>query len=93
LIKKGELPFVEKLGRWWNKNMEFDIIGMNQKKVCLLGEVKWGHFSAGDFRKFQEKVKRLPFELDPDVKYILFSGKGFQTEIPPGITAITGDGI
>ncbi len=93
LIKKGKLPFVEELGRWWDKNMEFDIIGMNQKKVCLLVEVKWGHFSAGDFRKFQEKVKKIPFKFDQDVKYVLFSGKGFQMEIPPGITAITGDGI
>jgi AAA+ ATPase superfamily predicted ATPase len=91
MIKQDELPFVEKLGRWWNKEMEFDILGMNGKKVYLVGEVKWGHFSASDLDKFQQKVKRLPFDLAEDVTYVLFSGKGFQVEIPSGIIAVTGD--
>ena len=91
MIKRDELPFVEKLGRWWNKEMEFDILGMNGKKGCLLGEVKWGHFSAGDLDRFLQKVKRLPFDLTEDVVYVLFSGKGFQVEVPPGIIAVTGD--
>ncbi|MCK4764712.1 MAG: hypothetical protein KAW12_21115 [Candidatus Aminicenantes bacterium] len=56
-----------------------------------MGEVKWGYFSAGDLRKFQRKIKRIPFEADKDIQYILFSGKGFQTEIPPGFKAICGE--
>lgn len=91
MIKQDELPFVEKLGRWWNKEMEFDILGMNGKKVYLVGEVKWGHFSASDLDKFLQKVKRLPFDLAENVTYVLFSGKGFQVEIPSGIIAVTGD--
>jgi len=91
MIKRDELPFVEKLGRWWNKEMEIDILGMNGKKGCLLGEVKWGHFSAGDLDRFLQKVKRLPFDLTEDVVFVLFSGKGFQVEVPPGIIAVTGD--
>ncbi|MGE5340876.1 MAG: ATP-binding protein [Candidatus Omnitrophota bacterium] len=91
LIKRGELPFVEKLGRWWNKDIEFDIVGMNQKKICLLGEVKWGYFSNEDLGKFEQKVKRVPFELDKDIKYIIFAGKGFKVDVPSGITAISGE--
>jgi len=91
MIKRDELPFVEKLGRWWNKEMEIDILGINGKKGCLLGEVKWGHFSAGDLDRFLQKVKRLPFDLTEDVVFVLFSGKGFQVEVPPGIIAVTGD--
>ncbi|MCP5107228.1 MAG: ATP-binding protein [bacterium] len=91
MIKAGELPFVEKLGRWWNKEMEFDIVGLNNKKVCILGEVKWGYFSPGDLKKFQKKIEKIPFELDSDVRFVLFSGKGFRVELPEGYMGITGD--
>jgi AAA+ ATPase superfamily predicted ATPase len=93
LIKQEKLPFVEKLGRWWNKEMEFDIVGINRKKVSLVGEVKWGHFSANDLFKFQRKVERIPFELDKTIKYVLFSGKGFEVDPPPGFIAIKGDSL
>lgn len=93
MIKQGKLPFVEKLGRWWNKDMEFDIVGLNQKKVAILGEVKWGHFSSDDLRRFRQKIKNIPFDLDKNISYVLFSGKGFQAAPIDGFTFITGDSI
>ena len=41
-IEKGTLPPFEQLGRWWNKNTEIDLIGLNKTENSILfTETKW----------------------------------------------------
>ena len=94
MIKEGILPPVQELGRWWNKKVEVDILGLNEKKEWVIaGEVKWGYFSSRDLAGFMEKIKALPFRKSRDAKILLFSGKGFRCSLPKGVMGIKGDRI
>lgn len=48
--RKGLLPSnFDKIGRWWHKNEEIDIVGLNRKeKKILFVEVKWSSLSKKD---------------------------------------------
>jgi len=43
LNKRGKLPFkFERIGRWWHKNEEIDLVALNEReKKVLFVEVKW----------------------------------------------------
>lgn len=45
----GDLLFsFDLLGRWWDKNDEIDIVGINkERKLTLFSEVKWSNKLAG----------------------------------------------
>ncbi len=39
---QNKIPFFEKFGRWWNKNTEIDLIGLNERANSILfAETKW----------------------------------------------------
>jgi len=41
LIKRGRLSYV-KVGNWWHKDSEIDVIALNaEKKEILFAECKW----------------------------------------------------
>ncbi|MDP6154549.1 MAG: ATP-binding protein [Candidatus Thermoplasmatota archaeon] len=60
LNRKKMLPFgIKKLGRWWRKGEEIDLIGMNEReKKALFMEVKWRDLKAGEADKIISKLKR-----------------------------------
>jgi len=96
LIAEEKLPPVERLGRWWGKNikgqnMELDIVGIRNKRVNIVGEVKWGYFTRQDWKALVDKVSMLPLEKEDDLKFVIFSGKGFKFKIPEGVVAIKGE--
>ncbi|MBW6518525.1 MAG: ATP-binding protein [ANME-2 cluster archaeon] len=63
--KTGELPFrFLKLGRWWDKDAEIDLIGFNKTtREILLCEVKWKHLTRKEadriIKDLKEKADRV----------------------------------
>jgi len=65
LGKRGELPFKPtRIGRWWYKDLEVDIVALNQrKKKALLAEVKWSKLSEKDVSRIKAKLERISTSL------------------------------
>ena len=60
LNKARSLPFsVTKIGRWWHRNEEINIIALNEReKRALLVEVKWRELSEREARGILKNLKR-----------------------------------
>ncbi len=80
--QKDELPFhFAKIGRWWNKFSELDIMATDHERGrYLLGECKFRNvpFTMVDFNKMKEKF--VPMQ-GKTVCYYLFSKGGFSNEV------------
>lgn len=76
------LPFrFSKIGRWWNKTDELDIMAFDAKKEnFLLGECKYKNapFDLGDLKNMQGK---FPAPGGANVFYALFSKSGFTRDV------------
>lgn len=79
--KGNELPFhFVKIGRWWNKENEIDIMAMDrQNKNCILAECKYKNskFTLSDYKRLKEKVNIESINYF----YWLFSKNGFANEL------------
>lgn len=75
--RKQQLPFYfTKIGRWWNKTDEIDIMAVDyQKANLLLGECKYKHSSVDvkDLKHLQNKLT-VP---NKEVYYYFFSKSGY----------------
>lgn len=86
LSAAGKLPFLlHKAGRWWDKNTEIDILGLNHNENAILfGECKYGkHLVDVDvFFSLKEKAGRVKWG-GPDRReaFCLFSGAGFTARL------------
>jgi len=60
LNRKNLLPFrFTKIGRWWHKNEEIDIVALNEaQKKALFIEVKWSDLKLRDARKILKNLQR-----------------------------------
>ncbi|WP_456368616.1 ATP-binding protein [Thermococcus sp.] len=60
LNKAGKLPFrFSKIGRWWHKNEEIDLLALNEsEKKALFVEVKWKELSEREARGILKDLKR-----------------------------------
>ena len=80
--RNGALPFrVTKIGRWWNKADELDIMAFDAKKEnFLLGECKYKNapFDLGDLKNMQGKFTA---PNGANMYYALFSKSGFTEEV------------
>ncbi|MBC7363147.1 MAG: ATP-binding protein [Candidatus Aminicenantes bacterium] len=71
----------DRLGRWWDRNEEIDLVALNEKeKKILLGEVKWSNKPVG--LNILEDLKRKASLIDWERSkrkeyYCLFSKSGF----------------
>jgi len=71
----------DRLGRWWDRNEEIDLVALNEKeKKILLGEVKWSNKPVG--LNILEDLKRKSSLIDWERSkrkeyYCLFSKSGF----------------
>ncbi len=81
--KSDRLPFhFTKIGRWWNKAEELDILATDaEKEQFLLGECKYKNsaFAYGDWVRMQEKF--VPQRRNSALHYYLFSKNGFAKEL------------
>ena len=78
--RKRLLPFYfTKIGRWWNKTDEIDIMATDyQKTQLLLGECKYKHglTDVKDLKHFQNKLALA----DKEVHYYFFSKSGYTKQ-------------
>ena len=60
LNKAGKLPFaLTKIGRWWHKNEEIDLLALNEgEKKALFVEVKWKSLSEREARGILKDLER-----------------------------------
>ena len=75
----------ERVGRWWDREKEIDVVALNLKtKEALFGEVKWSEKLVG-VNVFEELKKKTDFVQWQNEKrreyYILFSKSGFTPDM------------
>jgi len=74
LNQRGKLPFkVTKLGRWWHKDKEIDVVCLNEmERKAMLVEVRWRDLGKRDVRRIvsglKKKAEAIPLE-DYDIFY------------------------
>ncbi|RLF08958.1 MAG: ATP-binding protein [Thermoprotei archaeon] len=73
--KNLQLPFKpEKTGRWWLKDLEIDVVALNQKerKIAFI-EVKWKEVNEKEalkiLRDLEEKAKKVSWNLNNRKEY------------------------
>lgn len=81
-LKNPPFP-IRKLGRWWDKSEEIDIVALGENEI-LFGECKWSNKKVGLSVLFalKEKSKKVNWEkADRKEYFILFSKEGFSEEL------------
>lgn len=77
-------PFL-KIGRWWEKNEEIDIVATNdEENKILFCEVKWSNKQVGTniFDDLKRKAKNVKWGKEGRKEYyILFSKSGFTNDM------------
>lgn len=72
---------LERLGRWWDKEDEIDIVGLSRERNAILfGEAKWSQKPVGTnvFEELRAKAKKVMWgDAKTTPFYVLFSRKGF----------------
>ena len=86
LHDKGQLPFeLQKLGSWWDKRTEIDIVGINNTtRDILFGECKWSKNPLGldILKNLYNKAHQVPWHhQDRREWFVLASRSGFQDSL------------
>lgn len=67
-IKDGSLPHFEQVGRWWDKDTEIDLVGLNEaENEILFVEAKWSRQPVG---------VSILHDLKRKAQKVLWGGKG-----------------
>jgi AAA+ ATPase superfamily predicted ATPase len=74
------------LGRWWNGSHEIDIVGLDDRRRCVLfGSCKWTNARVGirDLYHLEHTVDSVQAEFPklPVTWKVLFSREGFEPEL------------
>lgn len=86
-VKKGLLKGMKfnKVGRWWTKDSEIDVVGINEdENAILFGEAKWFAKPVGVniLNELKTKVEKVQWSNRKTSKHFaLFSRKGFTSEM------------
>lgn len=76
---------LDALGRWWDKNEEIDIVGINKEKAAILfAEVKWTEKPVGTniIEELKAKAEGVEWGKGKARKYFaLFSKSGFTPDM------------
>ena len=79
-VKKDLLPFKPtKIGRWWNKESEIDIIAIDEKHdKILFGEVKYTQKKVGNdlYMDTMEKSQKVKWRNNTRKEYYMLVSKG-----------------
>lgn len=81
-LKNPPFP-IKKIGRWWDKSEEIDIVALGENEI-LFGECKWSSKKVGLSVLFalKEKSKKVSWgKMDRKEYFILFSKEGFSEEL------------
>jgi AAA+ ATPase superfamily predicted ATPase len=83
LTDQVAVPFMpQRIGRWWNKNTEIDIVALNQEsKDILFGECKWTQQPIGIdvLKALYSKAQQVKWQREQRQDwFVLFSRAGFQ---------------
>lgn len=80
---KNKLNFhLERVGSYWDKEMQIDIVGLNAKeKMLLVGECKWTDKKLGMdvLTQLEDKAKKIAQNKDYHVQLFFFSKSGYTT--------------
>ena len=82
-IQQGVLPSFEHLGRWWDRNTEIDLVGLNKKENSILFvETKWNKkpLSVGILGKLKQKAQRVKWGKRGRKEYFALAAKGGFTK-------------
>lgn len=83
IVKNFEDKFfpISKIGRWWDKNEEIDIVALNEEENKVLwGEVKWSNKPVGVdiYYDLKRKTQKVEWRKENRNEYFcLFSKSGF----------------
>ncbi|MDI3518520.1 MAG: uncharacterized protein PWQ34_667 [Caldanaerobacter sp.] len=81
LSQKGKLPLkISKIGKWWDKNNEIDIVGIDTTTGSLLyGECKYTNSKVDIdlFYSLKQKANKVNAKNKTKEYYIIFSKSGF----------------
>jgi len=86
LLGSSGLPFVpEALGRWWDRNDEIDLVGINRSESAVIFcEAKWSSRPVGlsELKALEAKSEKVQLNNDGMKKHFaLFSKSGFTDEL------------
>ena len=73
-----------KVGRWWDKNTEIDIVALGEDNKIVFGECKYSNKQVGlnVLNELKEKSKKVIWNNDKrEEYYILFSKSGFSQDL------------
>ena len=73
-----------KVGRWWDKNTEIDIVGLGENNKIVFGECKYSNKQVGlnVLNELKEKSKKVIWNNNKrEEYYILFSKSGFSQDL------------
>lgn len=85
-INIGMLPFkFNKMGRWWFKDKEIDIVAMNENaREILFVECKWSRLNENDIKRIfellKEKSGHLTWNNDNRIEYFGLMAKKIQNK-------------
>jgi len=80
LVKQSfKEDWVAKIGSYWDKNTEIEILGKTKGDKVIVGACKYSKSKANksELSKLQEKCAKV--ELSPDI-FVIFSKNGFSSE-------------
>lgn len=71
-----------KIGRWWNKTEEIDLVGIGEKNI-LFGECKWSnkHIGMNVYNDLVRKSRQVNYNASVSPYYTFFSKSGFSPEL------------
>ena len=78
-----KFPLV-KVGRWWDKDTEIDIVALGEDNKIVFGECKYSKKQVGlnILNELKEKSKKVIWNNDKrEEYYILFSKSGFSQDL------------
>jgi AAA+ ATPase superfamily predicted ATPase len=83
LQDQGQLPFeLQRLGSWWNKRTEIDLVGLNQTTHDIVfGECKWSQSPVGldVLKRLYNKAHQVAWQRGERREwFVLASRSGFQ---------------
>jgi len=85
LLKKDFLGLgfkFESIGRYWNKDIELEMLGQTRDGIFVIGEIKWTNSPIGRDVYFDliEKAKTVETD-DKEIVYVIVSKSGFAKEL------------
>lgn len=86
LNRRGQLPFMPQvLGRWWHKETEVDLVGLNkQSQDILLIECKWREQVKGRkiLHQLERKAQAIPWKRESWSEHYMIIAKSFADKPP-----------